>query len=162
MQMAALTYQSHLMAATATNASLQALAQQQEQLHQTQHQIIEQLAALLIIQSNAGQGIGCHRRGPPHPPAPFAPNQFGCNNFGSRSGQGRGRGRGRGHGPPVFNAGRAPPLMSITTGRAPAFPGLDRRRILYAPAPSAGPVLKHHKEVCQLECLLLLWFQRGR
>jgi hypothetical protein len=47
-QMAALTYQSHLTAATAANASLQALAQQQEQLHQTQHQIIKQLAVLWI------------------------------------------------------------------------------------------------------------------
>jgi hypothetical protein len=55
---------------------------------------------------------------------PICPNQFGRNNFGSRGGQGRGRGRGRGRGPPVFNAGHAPPLMSITTGRAPAFPGL--------------------------------------
>jgi hypothetical protein len=108
-QMAALTYQNHLTAATAANASLQALAQQQEQLHQTQHQIIKQLAALLINQSNAGQGIGRHGRGPPHPPAPFAPNQFGRNKFSSCSGQGRGHGCGRGHGPPVFNAGRAPP-----------------------------------------------------
>jgi hypothetical protein len=88
-QMAALTYQSPPMAATAANSSLQALAQQQEQLHQTQHQIIEQLATLLINQSIAGQGIRRHGRGPPHPPAPFAPNQFGCNNFGSRSKQGR-------------------------------------------------------------------------
>jgi hypothetical protein len=87
-QMAALTYQSHLTAAMATNASLQALAQQQEQLYQIQHQIIKQLAALSINQSNAGQGIGRHGHGPPHPPAPFAPNQFRCNNFGSRGRQG--------------------------------------------------------------------------
>jgi hypothetical protein len=122
--MAALTYQSHLTAATAANSSLQALAQQQEQLHQTQHQIIEQLAALSINQRDAGQGIGCHGHSPPHPPAPFSPNQFGRNNFGSRGRQGRGRGSGRDRGPPAFNAGRAPPLMSITTGRAPAFWGL--------------------------------------
>jgi hypothetical protein len=109
-QMAALTYQSHLTAATAANSSLQALAQQQEQLHQNQHQIIEQLAALSINQSNARQGIRCHGCGPPCPPAPFAPNQFGRNNFGSRGGQGLRRGWGRGHGPPAFNAGRAPPL----------------------------------------------------
>ncbi len=75
-QIAALTYQSHLMAATAAKASLQALAQQQEQLHQTQHQIIKQLAALSINQSNAGQGIGHHGCGPPHPLAQLAPNQF--------------------------------------------------------------------------------------
>ncbi len=128
--MVALTYQSHLVAATAANSSqrmdqyVQALTQQQEQLHQIQHQIIKQIAAFSINQRDAGQGIGHHGWGPPPPMALFAPNQFGRNNFGSRGGQGCGRGRGRGGGLPAFNAGRAPPLMSITTGRAPAFPGL--------------------------------------
>ncbi len=55
--MAALTYQSHLTAATATNVSLQALAQQQEQLHQTQHQIIEQLAALQSIRATQAEAL---------------------------------------------------------------------------------------------------------
>jgi hypothetical protein len=96
-QMAALTYQSQLTATTATILSqrmdqyLQTLAHQQEQLHQNQHQIIKQLAALSFNQSNAGQGIGRQGCGPP-PQAPFAPIQFGGNNFKSRGGQGRGRG----------------------------------------------------------------------
>jgi hypothetical protein len=128
MQMAALTYQSHIKAATTANLSLQALAQQQEQLHQTQHQIIKQLAALSINQSNAGQGIGRQGCGPPHSPALFAPNQFGRNNFGSRGGQGRGRGRGRGCGPPTFNVGCAPPLMSITQGGHQHFRDYTRRQ----------------------------------
>jgi hypothetical protein len=58
-QMAALTYQSQLMAATAANTSermdqyVHTLAQQQEQLQQTQHQLMVQLAALTL---NHGEG----------------------------------------------------------------------------------------------------------
>ncbi len=129
--MAALTYQSQITANTAANLYqrmdqyVQALANQQEQLHQNQHQIIEQLAALSFNQSIAGRGIGRQGPGPP-PQALFAPIQFEGNNFGSRGGQGggRGQGRGRGRGPPAFTAGRAPPLMTITAGRTPALPGM--------------------------------------
>ncbi len=129
--MAALTYQSQLTATTAANLSqqmdqyVQTLFHQQLQLHQNQHQIIKQLAALSFNQSYAGQGIGCQGRSPP-PQALFAPIQFGGNNFGSHGGQGCGReqGRGHGHGPPAFTPGLANPLMTITAGRAPAFPGL--------------------------------------
>jgi CII-binding regulator of phage lambda lysogenization HflD len=90
-QMAALTCQSQLAATTDANSSqqmdqyVQTLAHQQEQLHQNQHQIIKQLAALLFNQSVAGQGIKRQGHGPP-PQAPFAPIQFGGNNFGSRGG----------------------------------------------------------------------------
>jgi hypothetical protein len=126
-QIAALTYQSQITANTAANLSqqmdqyVQTLAHQQEQLHQNQHQIIKQLAALSFNQSVAGQGIGRQGRGP-SPQAPFAPIQFGGNIFGSRGGQGRGRGQGRecGRGPPAFTAGHAPPPMTITAGRTPA------------------------------------------
>ncbi len=58
-QMAALTYQSQLTAATAANASermdqyVHTQAQQQEQLQQTQHQLMVQLAALTL---NHGKG----------------------------------------------------------------------------------------------------------
>ncbi len=89
--MAALTNQSQITAITAANSSqrmdqyVQTLAHQQEHLHQNQHQIIKQLAALLINQSVAGRGIGRQGRGPP-PQAPFAPIQFGGNNFGSSGG----------------------------------------------------------------------------
>jgi hypothetical protein len=129
--MAALTYQSQLTANMAANLSqqmdhyIQTLTHQQEQLHQNQHQIIKQLAALLFNQRDVGQGIRRQGRGPP-PQAPFAPIQFGGNNFGSHGGQGcgRGQGRGRGHGPPAFTAGRAPPLMTIMAGRTPVFPGM--------------------------------------
>ncbi len=131
MQMVALTYQSQLTATTATNLSqrmdqyVQTLAHQHEQLHQNQHQIMEQMAAHLFNQSNTGGGIGCQRRSPPPPGASFAPIQFEGNNYGGQGGQGRGRGRGCGcgQGPPAFTAGRAPPLMSITAGRVPAFAG---------------------------------------
>ncbi len=127
-QMAALTYQSQLTAAIATDASqqmdqyVQTLTQQQEQLHQTQHQIMEQLAALSLNHGNGDRGVG--RKGCPHPPppTPFAPNQFGCHNFGNQGGQGRGRGRGRGRGPPAFTGGHTTPPMSITTRRAHTFP----------------------------------------
>jgi hypothetical protein len=130
-QMAALTYKSQIMANMAANLSqqmdqyIQTLAHQQEQLHQNQHQIIKQLAALSFKQSAAGQGIRRQGRGPP-PQAPFAPIQFGGNNFGSRGGQRcrRGQGRRRGCGLPAFTAGRAPPLMTITAGRTPALPGM--------------------------------------
>jgi hypothetical protein len=40
------------------------LAQQQDLLHQNQHQMMEQMAALSFNQSNAGRGIGRQRRGP--------------------------------------------------------------------------------------------------
>jgi hypothetical protein len=104
---------------------VQTLAHQQEQLHQNQHQIIEQLAALSFNQSVASQGIGRQGRGPP-PQALFAPIQFGGNTFGSHGGQGHGcgRGQGRGRSPPTFTAGSAPPLMTITAGRIPAFLGM--------------------------------------
>jgi hypothetical protein len=58
-QMAALTYQSQLTAATAANTSermdqyVHTPAQQQEQLQQTQHQLMVQLAALTL---NHGEG----------------------------------------------------------------------------------------------------------
>jgi hypothetical protein len=58
--MVALTYQSQLTATTAANSSqqmdqyVQTLAHWQEQLQKNQHQIMEQMAALLFNQSNAG------------------------------------------------------------------------------------------------------------
>jgi hypothetical protein len=62
-QMAALTYQSQLTAATTANVSqrmdhVQMLAQQQEQLQQTQHQIMEQLAALTLNHGEGGRRVG--------------------------------------------------------------------------------------------------------
>jgi len=129
-QMAALTYQSQLTATTAANLSqqmgqyLQTLAHQQDQLHRNQHQMMDQMAALLFNQSDAGRGIGQQGRGPPPPVAPFAPHRFGCNPYGGRSVQGCGRGQGRGRGPPAFVAGRAPPIMPLTAGRAPGYMGL--------------------------------------
>jgi hypothetical protein len=127
-QMAAMTYQSQLTAATVTNASqrmdqyVQTLTQQQEQLHQTQHQIMEQLAALTLNHGEGGWGVGQQRRPHPPPPTPFAPIQFGRHNFGNRGGQGRGRGRGRGRGLPAFTGGHTIPPMSIITGRKHTFP----------------------------------------
>jgi hypothetical protein len=100
--MAALTYQSQLTAPMAANSSqqmgqyMQTLAHQQKLLHQNQHQMMEQMAALSFNQNDAGRGIGRQRRSPPTPPAPFSPNgfgrggQFAPNGFG-RGGQGRGR-----------------------------------------------------------------------
>ena len=128
-QMAALAYQSQLTATTATNSSQQmgqyihTLAQQQDLLHQNQHQMMEQMAALSFNQNDAGRDIGRQRRGSPPPPAPFAPNGFGRTNYGGRDSQGRGRGRGRGRGPPVFTAGHGPPIISIMAGRAPGYMG---------------------------------------
>ena len=93
--------------------------------------MMEQMAALLFDQSDAGQGIGRQGRGPPPLTAPFAPNGFGRNTYGGRGGQGCGRGRGRGRGPPAFIAGHAPSRMHGTTsGR--------RQRILCATAPDAA------------------------
>jgi hypothetical protein len=131
-QMAALTYQSQLTATTATNSSqqmgqyIQTLAQQQDLLHQNQHQMMEQMAALSFNQSNAGRGIGRPGRSQPQSLAPFTPNgfrrggQFAPHGFG-RGGQGRGCGRGRGRGPPGFATGRGPPIMTITAGRATGY-----------------------------------------
>jgi hypothetical protein len=62
--MAALTYQSQLMAATAANTSqlmdqyVQMLAQQQEQLQQSQYQIMKQLATLTLNHGEEGCGVG--------------------------------------------------------------------------------------------------------
>ena len=136
-QMAALTYQSQLTATTAANSSqqmgqyLQTLAHQQDQLHQTHHQMMEQMVALLFNQSDAGRGIGRQGRGPPPPTAPFAPNGFGRNTYGGCVGQGPGRGRGRGRGPPAFIAGCAPSRIHGTTS-------VCRQRILCATAPNAA------------------------
>ena len=118
--MAALTYQSQLTATTAANSSqqmsqyIQTLANQQDLLHQNQHQMMEQMAALSFNQSDAGRGIACPGRGQPQQQATFSPNGFG------RGGQGRGRGRGRGWG----TGGRGPPIMLFTAGRgAPGYMG---------------------------------------
>jgi hypothetical protein len=132
-QMAALTYQSQLTATTAANSSqqmgqyMQTLAHQQDLLHQNQHQMMEQMAALSFNQSDAGRGIGRPAgRGQFQPPAPFTPTGFGRGGqaaptgFG-RAGLGRGRGRGRGRGPPGFATGRGPPFTTITTGRTPGY-----------------------------------------
>ena len=132
-QMAALTYQSQLTANTAANSSQQmsqymhTLAHQQDLLHQNQHQMMEQMAALSFNQSDAGRGNGRPAgRGQFQPPAPFIPNGFGRggqaapNRFG-RGGQGRGRGRGRGRGPPGFATGRGPPFTTITAGQATGY-----------------------------------------
>jgi hypothetical protein len=91
-QMAALTYQSQLTVTTAANLSQQmnqyirTILQQQELLHQNQHQIIKQIAALLFNQSNASRGIGCQGHGPLPPGAPLAPVQFRSNTFGGHGG----------------------------------------------------------------------------
>ena len=136
--MTALTHQSQLTATTAANSSQQmgqyikTLTHQQEQLHQNQHQMMEQLAALLFNQSDAGRGIGRQGRGPPPPTAPFAQNGLGRNTYGGRGGQdygghggpGCGRERGRGRSPPAFIARRAPPIMPLMAGRAPGYMGL--------------------------------------
>jgi hypothetical protein len=111
---------------------IQTLAHQQEQLHRNQHQMMEQMAALLFNQSDAGWGIGRQGRDPPLPTAPFAPNGFGRNtysgrggqDYSGRGGQGRRRGCGRGRGPPAFIAGRASPIMPLTAGREPGYMGL--------------------------------------
>ena len=64
-QMAVLTYQSQLTAGTAANSSqqigqyIQTLAHQHKLLHQNQHQMMEQMAALSFNRSDAGRGIGC-------------------------------------------------------------------------------------------------------
>ena len=91
-QMAALAYQSQLTATTAANLSqqmgqyLQTLAHQQDQLHQNQHQMMEQMAALLFNQSDAGRGIGRQGCGPPPPAAPCAPHGFGRNPYDGHGG----------------------------------------------------------------------------
>jgi hypothetical protein len=131
-QMAALTYQSQLTATTAANSSqqmgqyMQTLAHQQDLLHQNQHQMMEQMAALSFNQSDAGRGIGRQGRGQFQPPASFTPTGFGRGGqaaptgFG-RGGQGQGRGRGRGRGPPGFAIRRGPPFTTITAGRTPGY-----------------------------------------
>jgi len=146
-QMAALMYQSQLTTTTAANSPqqmgqyIQTLAHQQDLLHQNQHQMMEQMAALSFNQSDAGRGIGCQGRGQPLPPAPFTPNGLGRggqfattpNGFGRGGGQGQGRGRGP---PPGFNTGgHGPPIMSITTGRTPGYMG---------PPTIGGGYLQHH------------------
>ena len=132
--LAALTYQSQLTATTAANSSqqmgqyMQTLAHQQDLLHQNQHQMMEQMAALSFNQSDAGRGIGRPGRGQHQQPAPFTPNgfgrggQFSPQGFGRGAGQGRGRGRGRGRGPPPgYATGRGPPITTIIAGRGPGY-----------------------------------------
>ena len=127
-QIAAVTQQSQLTATTAANSSqrheqgIQALAQQQQLLHANQHQILEQLAALLFNASDAGQGIrrGRHGGGRGTPPptyiqAPMMPTTYQHGN-GSR---GRGRGRGRsGRTQQQYSPGGFPP----TRGMGGVFP----------------------------------------
>ena len=165
--LAALTYQSQLTATTAANSSqqmgqyMQTLAHQQDLLHQNQHQMMEQMAALSFNQSDAGRGIGRPGRGQPQQPAPFTPNGFGRGGqfapqvFG-RGGQGRGRGRGRGRGPPPeYATGRGPPITTIIAGRGPGYmaPPAAGGGYHYAmPPPDAAdagpPLLEPHEEVC--------------
>jgi hypothetical protein len=63
-QMAALTYQSQLIANMAANKSVQQkqqlahLAAQQEMMHQNMHQLIARMNAVTFNQSNEGRGIG--------------------------------------------------------------------------------------------------------
>ncbi len=121
--MAALTYQSQLTAATAANASqrmdqyVQMLVQQQEQLQQSQHQIMEQLAALTLNHGEEGRGVGQQGRPHPPPPTPFAPNQLRRHNFGYRGGQGSGRERGRGRDYPFSRPAIQPsPCLSLRVG----------------------------------------------
>ena len=157
-QMAALTYQSQLMATTAANSSqqmgqyMQTLAHEQDLLHQNQHQMMDQMVALFVNQCNVGRGIGRQGRGPPPPPAPVAPNRFGRTNYGGRDRQGRGRGH---RGPPAFNAGCASPITPFSAGRAPGYMGLPPATVgeYYAPPPKA-----RHETVRKLECVLFLWF----
>jgi hypothetical protein len=174
-QMAALTYRSQIMANTAANSSqqmnqyVQTLAHQQEQLHQNQHQIIKQLAALSFNQSVAGRGIGRQGRGPP-PQALFAPIQFGGNNFWKPWGMRTwtwtrtwmwpwpARIYCRLCTPSHDYYGREDTSI---TGNAPS----NRWWILCTPTPGARPsplIFKPHKEVCQLECMLFLWVRSGR
>jgi hypothetical protein len=168
-QMAALTYQSQLTAATATNASqrmdqyVQTLAQQQEQLHQMQHQIMEQLAALSLNHGNGYRGVG--RQGCPHPPppTPFAPNQFGHHNFGNQGRQGRGRGRGRGRGPPAFTGGHTTPPHVYHYMKGAHISCSSHTRwsgMFYTHASGTGgcTILKHNKMICKLERMLFVWF----
>ncbi len=169
-QMVALNYQSQITANMATNFSqqmdqyVQTLAHQQEQLHQNQHQIIEQLAALSFNQSVAGQGVGCQGCGPP-PKAPFAPIQFGGNNFWK-----------------LWQTRTWTWMRTRTWPRTaciyygPCTPSHDyygredtsitgnahgnRQWILCTPTPGARPsppIIEPHEEVCQLECMLFLW-----
>ena len=108
---------------------------------------MEQMAALLFNQSDAGRGIGRQGHGLPPPTAPFAPNGFGRNNYSGRGGQdhsgrggqGRGRGRGRGRGPPAFIAGRAPPIMPLTAGRAPTLFASYLRTMSHSSCVGQGP-----------------------
>ena len=146
--MAVLEYQSQLTVTTATNSSqqmgqyMQTLAHQQDLLHQNQHQMMEQMVALFFNQSNAGRGIGRQGHDPPPPPAPVAPNRFGCTNYGGRGGQGRGCGRNRGRGPPTFNAGCASPITLFTAEREPGYMGIPPATVrgYYAPPPQAQQV----------------------
>ena len=95
-QMAALTYQNQLTATTAANSSqqmgqyIQTLAHQQDLLHQNQHQMMEQMAALLFNQRNVGRGIGRPGCDQPQPLAPFTPNGFGRGRQFAPHGFGRG------------------------------------------------------------------------
>ena len=114
---------------------IQTLVHQQELLHQNQHQMMEQMAALSFNQKDAGCGIGRPGRGQPQPPAPFTPNGF------VSGGQGQGHGRGRGRSPPGFATGRGPPIRSITAGRAPGYMGPPTiGGGYYAPKPQAQHV----------------------
>ena len=131
-QMAALTYRSQLTATTAVSSSQQMGQYIKTLTHESQHQMMEQMAALLFNQSDAGHGIGRQGHVPPPPTASFAPNGFGRNTYGGRGGQddgghggpGCGRERGRGRSPPAFIARRAPPIMPLMAGRAPGYMGL--------------------------------------
>jgi hypothetical protein len=73
-QVAAFTLQSQLTASMAANSSqhqdclYQQMAHQQTLLHANQHQILEQLAALLLNTSDAGQGHRCSGGRAPAPP----------------------------------------------------------------------------------------------
>jgi hypothetical protein len=119
-QVAAMTYQSQLMANTAANTSIRQeqqmayLAAQQQLMHENMHQLIAGLNAVIFNQSNAGQGTG----------------RFSAHGYGGRYG-GRARGcgdyrfYGHGWGPPEFGYSPTmnfPPSIVRKQGFPPGIP----------------------------------------
>jgi hypothetical protein len=175
-QMAALTYQSQLTATMAANLSqqmgqyMQTLAHQQDLLHQNQHQMMEQMAALSFNQINAGRGIGRPAgRGQFQPPGPVYPHQIQMRRTSGpqwiRTRRTRTRTWSRTRSRPSWFCYRTwTPLHnnhSRTGARVHGTSGRGRR-ILCDTTPDAacpGPsVLEPHEEVCELECMLFMWF----
>jgi hypothetical protein len=169
-QMAALTYQSQLTATTTANLSqqmgqyMQTLAHQQDLLHQNQHQMMERwqlcrsIKAMRDAATDAQDADSLHQR--PH----FPPRYLDAPTTVDALVKDEDVNKDVAEAHPVSLPDVDPPSCQSRQLGHQGVHGTSgcRRRILCSTTPGttypAPSVLEPHEEVCELECVLFLWF----